>query len=249
MTFKTLDAATLKVKATDSQFYEETITEVSDDGDRYDINCGGGHLCIPKKPGIVPKKGDIARFYGKGFGYMVRGVDVAGQTVYYRSEKQSEDDRKKQVALDKAKRKKEYLKSAPETHKRVDALPNEFKDRINYFRSRNPDWKYEFEGYELFTCEQAVAISTRLKTTEDISSWTKLPFEEQKKIVPELSDGHSGNSFGMAARLAALYWSEPELIVKMHGAMCGLCGCEDYGCWASGPEAKAIKEKTKYETA
>ena len=32
-------------------------------------------------------------------------------------------------------------------------------ERINGFRDYNPNWKYDYESYELFICEQAVAIA------------------------------------------------------------------------------------------
>lgn len=43
-------------------------------------------------------------------------------------------------------------------------------------------------------------------------------------------DGHSGNTFGCAARLAYHYLTEQENIVREHGALVPLVGCEKYGC-------------------
>ena len=235
---KNLTQAELAIKAKDYQFKEEIIDSVSENDDYYDIECDGSHLCIPKKPGVVPKAGDTARFYGKGFGYCVRGIDVAGKTVYYRNENQYKQDQKAESLKRSEEKKNNYIKKQSNIQNRVDALPKEFRDRINYFRSRNPNWKYEFETYELFVCEQAVSIGMHLKTTEAINDWKNKSFEEKKKVVPELADGHSCNTFGIATYLANLYWGDPNLICKMHGAMCALVGCKEYGCWASDPNNK-----------
>lgn len=44
---------------------------------------------------------------------------------------------------------------------------------------------------------------------------------------------HSGNTFGAACKLAHCFVAEPHLISKMHGALCPLVGCEEYGCWST----------------
>lgn len=44
-----------------------------------------------------------------------------------------------------------------------------------------------------------------------------------------LSDGHSGNTAGMALSLARLYIESPEYVSKMHGALSTLVGSEEYG--------------------
>ena len=53
--------------------------------------------------------------------------------------------------------------------------------------------------------------------------------DKQKMIVP-IDDGHSGNTFGCAVMLAILYVTSPEYIIKAHGALAPLVGCEAYGC-------------------
>ena len=37
-----------------------------------------------------------------------------------------------------------------------------------------------------------------------------MPYEEQKKAIPKLSEDHSGNTFGAACGLAAQYLSSAE---------------------------------------
>lgn len=52
----------------------------------------------------------------------------------------------------------------------------------------------------------------------------------QRAVLPTLFDGHSGNSFGMALRLAYHYLTNPENVFLEHGALTPLVGCDDYGC-------------------
>lgn len=66
--------------------------------------------------------------------------------------------------------------------------------------------------YNLFCCEQGVEIATALETKERIVEFHKMDWEEQKELVPNLSDGHSGNTFSMSCRLAISYL--PQLIIN-----------------------------------
>ena len=58
------------------------------------------------------------------------------------------------------------------------------------------------EPYEVFCCEQAVLIAKALKTEAEIQKFYDAPYNEQQELVPALSDGHSGNTFGGACALA-----------------------------------------------
>jgi hypothetical protein len=61
------------------------------------------------------------------------------------------------------------------------------------------------EGYNRFCCEQGIIIAESLRTKDKIFEFNKMGWDEQKKLVPGLDDGHSGNTFGMACRLAIAY--------------------------------------------
>jgi hypothetical protein len=69
-----------------------------------------------------------------------------------------------------------------------------------------------------------------MKTAKGVQRFQKASYKRQRTLVPDLYDGHSGNSFGMACRLAFLYLTDPLLVIAEHGAMVPLTGCEDYGC-------------------
>ena len=125
-----------------------------------------------------------------------------------------------------------------------DGLPIIFRLRIDKFRNANPRFRVDYECYELFCCMEAVNIAKAVKTKEALDDFCKLAYEQQKEIVPDLSDGHSGNTFGMACRLAYWYLNNPDNILKEHGALTPLVGCDAYGCLhphdkeTSNPEAE-----------
>jgi hypothetical protein len=66
--------------------------------------------------------------------------------------------------------------------------------------------------YNLFAMEQAIVIAEALQTKETIIEFKDKGWDEQKKLVPGLDDGHSGNTFGMALRFAIAYL--PQLLVN-----------------------------------
>jgi hypothetical protein len=123
-----------------------------------------------------------------------------------------------------------YEADRPAQEARIAALPVEFQDRIYGFCRHNSDWSYQFEAYELFTCEQAVLIASALKTPGAV---TEFSMQKGSYDVPGLSDDHSGNTFGAACHLAAVFLHSPELLFRCHGAMCPLVGCKEYGCWSA----------------
>ena len=59
--------------------------------------------------------------------------------------------------------------------------------------------------YNLFSMEQGILIAEALETKEAIIEFNKKSWNEQKKLVPGLDDGHSGNTFSMSLRFAIAY--------------------------------------------
>jgi hypothetical protein len=103
-----------------------------------------------------------------------------------------------------------------------------------YGRTRNPNWRRDYESYELFVCEQAASLAA-LPKDGLIRDWYErfrvLPYKAQKVEWPGLDDGHSGNTFGAAVQLAyRLDTNDRRAIVQGHGAMVALVGCAKYGC-------------------
>ena len=60
-------------------------------------------------------------------------------------------------------------------------------------------------AYNKFCCEQGIIIAESLRNKDKIIEFQKMDWNDQKKLVPGLDDGHSGNTFGVACRLAISY--------------------------------------------
>jgi len=209
--------------ANDRQFYEEILegVEEAEEG-MLAITVSGGTTWIPKNKEFEPKAGMHVRIYGSGFGYPVRGVFIEGHKFTYMTIAEQEAAHQKWVDELHNKQKQEYKKDKANIEKRFKALPEPFQKRLQRFRDKNPEFVWSDEPYEMFCCEQAVVIADALrvsphdikaKTQEELSKFyegmikefMKSSWESQKKRVPKLDDGHSGNTFGGACNLAYNY--------------------------------------------
>jgi hypothetical protein len=73
----------------DSQYEEAQIAKVKAserDGGWQIERSDGWSFFVPKDAPIAPAVGMTVRFYGKGLGYVVRGLFLDGQKVFYRTE-------------------------------------------------------------------------------------------------------------------------------------------------------------------
>lgn len=246
----------MKYPEDDSQFTVHRIDSVARlrEGGGWSItNEDGWSLFVPADSPVKPEAGMEARFYGKGIGFTVRGLFIDGQKVYYRTEAEQEEEHRKWCLEEERKSKFEFEENRADWDRRVSELPDVFQRRIAKFRKNNPNFRWQYEKYELFCCEQAMVIATALDTRQPdgplsddarernsdqfrealratFAAFQDMPWNEQVERVPELSDGHSGNTFGCACRLAYFYITDPELVVKMHGALAPLVGSKEYGC-------------------
>lgn len=219
----------------DEEFVEHVLSSVAVDGDGWLVSVSdGGYLFVQKYNG-TPRVGSRARFYGRGFGYPVRGIFIDGVQVRYRTRAQHEQDMRDHAEADDRRLKDEFERDGSELDARVAALPPVFQARIQRFRQANPNFRWKYERYELFCCEQAVLIAETLRIFAALQEFRALSWEEQRQRVPGLDGGHSGNTFGIACRLAYWYLTRQDQVVLEHGAMVMLVGCKEYGC--EHPEA------------
>lgn len=220
-------------KATDTQFEEFTITSVERQDSCWVISTELGSIGVfdnDNAAGVEPKVGDIARFYGKGFGYTVRGIDINGQTVRYQTPEEEAESHRQWVAKHEQDKRDSFEKNRAKLDADYDSLPEEFKRRLDKFRQTNPDFRWQNEPYEMSVCIDAVRVSQALGSPEKITEFHAMDWDDQQRSVPGLYDGHSGNSFGMVCRLASTYLQYPEMVEFEHGALVMLTGCETYGC-------------------
>lgn len=228
---KTIYTGLVIPKSLDLEFELAKITAVKECSDGWEISREDvGCFYIDSKYGVQPKVGATAKFYGRGFGHVVRGVDIDDKEVYYRTPKEQEALHKQQCAAHNVEQKETFEKNKAELDADYDALPPVFKARIDKFRQNNADFRWKYEGYEMFCCKEAVKIATAFNTPEAIKEFKEHGWEKQKAVLPGLGDGHSGNTFGAACYLAQLYIVRPNDVVKVHGALAPLVGSEEYGC-------------------
>lgn len=221
---------------TDKQYQDDRIETVTETANGWEVTFDGSMvLFVPNEQcKAAPQPGETLRTYGRGFGFIVRGIAINGRVYRYRTEAEDAQDHRDMVARQKAEKAADYEAKRADFDARVAALPEQFRTRIERFRDLGGnEWRYEFEPYELFTCEQAAVIAEAVITVDELAVFCKLSYEEQRLRVPKLDGGHSGNTFGMACQLARCLIEQPELLPKMHGAMCALVGCQEYGCFAA----------------
>lgn len=231
-------------------FEEGEVTRVKPaaDGSGWAVTAGGWtcNLAATQSLGLTPKVGDTFTTFGQ-IGYLFHGQALNGQVLWYRSVEEEETARQEQTAADVREKHEQFDADRARLDADYDALPEPFRERINKFRATNPDFRWEYEAYELMCCTDAVKIAHHCwldkddeQTTADkILAFTDLPWEEQAKAG--IDGGHSGNSFQFAVRLALLWVNYPARVIAEHGALTPLVGCAEYGC--PHPEAPLPQPK------
>jgi hypothetical protein len=242
-----VDFDLIKRAIEDKECEDQVLTNVTKRGDGYELGFGSMGFFVEAIEGHAPKPGQTVRFWGgsvvRGFAVMPENDDQWPVVYFYRSKeeqkaKHAEDNRKRAEE-----RRKQYEeKGKAELLAAYDKLPVVFKKRLDDFKARVPDFGPEHEPYESFACSQAVLFADTLKTEAELVRFAKLDSDEQRKLVPGLSEDHSGNTFGFAVMLARVYLAQPELVPKVHAAICPLLGCKEAGCWSGTEEALREKE-------
>ncbi|MBN1585678.1 hypothetical protein JW899_04940 [Candidatus Uhrbacteria bacterium] len=204
----------------------------------------GWSFGIREEWGVSVKTGDIARFYGRGPGHIVRGLFINGVCCYYRTKEEQAEENAREIAAYEKEQKDKFEKNRQILDEKYKNLPVLFQKRIDKFRTNNLNFRWKYESYEMFCCEQAVVIATSIsnqivaenpqaivseRAPSALAEFYDMPWEKQRIVVPDLDDGHSGNTFGCAVSLALIYLKEPENVVRVHGALAPLVGSEEYG--------------------
>lgn len=222
---------------TDREYKDGTIASVREGGDGYEVTLKDSwSLWVSPKPDPPPRVGDAIRLYTSRI-TCVRGIFINGKKIRYQTAEEYRAEELRRLAADKEERRITAEACREETDRRIAALPEPLRRRLAGFRTRKADFDSECMPYELMCCEQAVILADRLKTVESLAEFRSLPWEKQREAIPELDEDHSGNSFGFACRLAYHLLTDPENVVREHGAMCVLVGCKDYGCQYGTKEA------------
>lgn len=262
-----LDQMTATMLDSDKEYSEEVVTKVEPDSDGkgFTVYCGSSALWTTNENQLpLPEPGEKIRFYGKGMGFPVRGVVLVRKSSLVSADNaamltprvyryQTHDKFKAAWKAQQAKTKQDKLDAWERNKDKfladVATLPQPFQDRIQGFLERRKNWGAEVGSYELFCCQEAIKTAAWLKEHhidganwgEEVKAFYDLPPEKHREAG--LSNEHSSNTFGASLKLATMYLTQPpDVVVKMHGALCPLTGCDNYGCWASTEEAKAEKQ-------
>jgi len=211
--------------------------DMLDDGS-FDVREDSTCIFIKNELGArSPRVGDTIRTFGKGRGYIIRGIGLVekGELVaLYRYKTEDEEDKSQKLEnlkSDKRKR-KEWEDHKENRAATIAALPEPLRKRIEFFMRRT-DWGWNFGPYEIFCCVEAAKIAETIASPIDISEFAKLSSSAQEKLIPHLDyENHSGNTFGAAVYLARALVERPESVFKDHGALCPWVGCREYGCFA-----------------
>lgn len=206
-----------------------TISRISEDAMCYSISTNSSGFVLCKKYNVVPKIGDVITLYCKGFAH-IRGMDINGTKIFYKTDEELEAHRVKELAKIEQRQRDEFERSKSQLDAQYESLPNCFKQRIDKFRTNNPEFRVKYESYEMFCCLEAIKIANGCKTVEKVREFHKDSFtDEMKALVPDLDDGHSGNTFGMACQLAVIYLESPKHLRQVHGAISPLVGSAEHG--------------------
>lgn len=218
---------------TDTQYIEHRLTEVTANEQGWTLGLDGSHLFCPKDQcERAPAVGEIARLYGKGFGYVVRGIIIEGRVYKYLTEGEEQQRHAEWVADRHRAEQAQLERERTSRDERRAALPEALRERLDRFESRNPTWRRDYEQYELFVCEEAARLAAHFGSdVEALRAFADKPSTEQAVIAPELKiNEHSGNTWGAAVQIASLLMMDPKLVRGAHGALWPLVGCSDYGC-------------------
>lgn len=202
----------------------------------YDVGfgeCMG--IGIEARYGVEPRVGDEFAMWG-GFGFPARGMALNGRVLFYRTPDEEREHQARENDKRQAERIAEYEGKRADYDRRVAALPAPLRERIEGFRAfKGETWRWEFEPYEMASCEEAARIAERFNTADAVRRFAKLPYEKQRAAHPTMDSGHSGNTWGHALRLAVLLCERPDLVPNEHAAICPIVGCKDAGCWSARP--------------
>ncbi len=225
----------------DTQFIEHRLSAVTpsrqSDGPGWSLTFedGFGLYCPGDACPHPPEPGETARLYGRGFGYTVRGLVIAGRVYYYRTEAGEAARHAAWVEAEHAQRETELDQTRADRDRRRAALPPPLRERIEGFAAARPNWRRDHEGYELFVCEEAAKLAAFFSgDVAGLRAFWSASLEDKKARCPDLAYAeHSGNTWGAACMLAGVLLEHPERAPQVHGALCPLVGCQEYGCFAA----------------
>lgn len=211
----------------------DVITKVSESDTCFNISIKGAGLNLAKPLAKTPKVGQTITTY-LFQGHCIQGVDLDGEPLFFKTEAEIEVERQKALGRIEAEKMKQEIKFFAELEKpdsefnrRLRRLPKVFQQRFKkFFRLGEDFWNVAW--YELVCCETALKIAHACRSWQGIRRFRTMSWNEQKKIVPDLDDGMSGNQFSFARAIASTYLWNSKSVRQFPGAMSPLTGSKTY---------------------
>lgn len=205
------DARTIEEMIADDPFEEWPIESVEphDDG-WYTVGfdrCTVTSIMMPEGKSV--KVGDMLRLYPGGFG-LRHGFAINGEVIEWKTPWERFAERVKWLAEHDRRKRENFARDKDELDRKYESLPAPLKARIDRFRAADPKFRVDAEAYEMAAVWDAPKIADALRPEVDagddpevvVNRFRDLSFEEQNAKVPDLDQGHSGNTFGGAVQLA-----------------------------------------------
>ena len=203
---------------------ELIITRVLETEEYYDISTEQGTcFVLDKKYKVRPKKGDKVTLHCIRWS-KIRGMDINGKRIFYKSDEQLDKEHEEWCRKYRKEKIQNFLKNKKSLDDDYSNLPGVFKRRIDKFRKNNPDFRVNYESYEMLCCKEAIKIASCFNTHKELENYEGCLFKKCS-----LDDGHSGNTYNCSKFLAYVYLKEPEKLKDVPGALAPLVGSKEYG--------------------
>lgn len=141
----------------------------------------------------MPKAGDQVVVYGE-IGRPIWGVDINGAPFFFKTTAEREQERQDMLAKMDVDRRERFEANKTQMDTDYDGLPEVLRRRVDRFRAGNPNFREEFEGYEVAGLKGAVAAWRRCMKDafgdELKAEGVKVPTaDEREKPTYEWSEG------------------------------------------------------------
>ncbi len=201
--------------------YNYKIKTINEAKDGYWVTTDYSSCYLSKEYGVEPKVDDVFKTHMAGS--KIRGVDINGSSVFYKTDEELQQERLNKLKEIWERKKATFLEEKDGLDASFNSLPKAFQESIQKKRDADPNYRINNEAIEMFCYKEAVEIANNLPKFKGIPNYDlkarvekfqSLSFNEQKKLVPSLSDGHSGGTLGTACALASDYVSSSEFAAK-----------------------------------
>ena len=201
-------------KAND-QYREHTITQVSarPSGKSWSMSFAAGSMSLAREDfdpdvprDLEPQVGDLLRLYGVD---QIRGVDLNGRQLYYRTRQQSEMQRRLTTIDHHGELRERFASGREKLDAEVAALSAPLQARIERLRAQDSDFRWKEEAQMLVIYVAADRIADWIcrehgwtpgdvgeqEALRAMEAFRNLSIDEQEARVPRVYDDQSAGSW------------------------------------------------------